>query len=99
MISLLTAAVSEHMMEATANVKLLQGRREAEARTSFTDYLVKGFEAADRDGNSQLDKDEFIAWVSEPQTRLLLEKVGIVVHHEDLMAVFDILDWDHSGML
>lgn len=99
MISLVTAVVSDNVIQTTANNKEKQSEIEARRKQDFITFLQQSFEKADADGNGVLDHEEFDELIMDPKVLDKMEALGIEIPIEDLRQAFDMLDIDESGEL
>lgn len=99
MISLLTAVVSDNMIAATADLKEVEAKRAYDTKMEFIGYLQASFHDVDADHNGKLDRSEFIRWIDEVSTMQQLHKAGINLRKDELISLFDMLDFDDSHTL
>jgi len=99
MISLLTAIVSDNVIQATQDKKEEQKREEERMRALFVAFLQNAFKHADTDGNGVLDKDEFAALMDDEAVTAKMEELGVTLPKDESCRVFDMLDVDEDGEL
>jgi len=99
MISLLTAVVSDAMIQMTQNRKELELQKQERNRMEFIDFLQDCFIKADADGNGLLDMEEFDEMIKDDRITAKMEELGVVIPTHELRKAFSMLDVDESGEL
>ena len=99
MISLVTAVVSDNVIQATQDRKEKQKEAQERRRKEFVDFLKICFVNADADGNQVLDKEEFGTLIKDEQVVAKMEDLGVTLPLQELEKAFEMLDVDEDGEL
>ncbi|CAE7778262.1 Catsper1 [Symbiodinium microadriaticum] len=99
MISLVTAVVSDNVIQATQDRKEKQKEAMERRRKEFVDFLKVCFVNADTDGNEVLDHQEFATLIKDPQVVAKMEDLGVTLPLQELEKAFAMLDVDEDGEL
>lgn len=99
MISLVTAVVSDNVIQATQDRKEKQKEAQERRRKEFVDFLRICFVNADADGNQVLDKEEFGTLIKDEQVVAKMEDLGVTLPLQELEKAFEMLDVDEDGEL
>ncbi|CAK9040886.1 unnamed protein product [Durusdinium trenchii] len=99
MISLVTAVVSDNVIQATQDRKEKQKEAQERRRKEFVDFLKVCFVNADADGNQVLDHEEFATLIKDEQVVAKMEDLGVTLPLQELEKAFEMLDVDEDGEL
>ncbi|CAE7579344.1 Catsper1 [Symbiodinium natans] len=99
MISLVTAVVSDNVIQATQDRKEKQKEAQERRRKEFVEFLKVCFVNADTDGNQVLDHEEFATLIKDQQVVAKMEDLGVTLPLQELEKAFSMLDVDEDGEL